>query len=126
QVDVGSQGDSAYLSGFFEPETNPDISYRWSGGSSTFTLPGVGRHVPLEVTLCLGGRPPGSPPAKSTLIIDGVPVTAFEPSGYPCSPYAAQVAAGVNKGDNLTITLTNTTFSPAGDPRKLGVVVDWI
>src|SRR6476620_2881249 len=62
-VDVADEGDAAFLSSFYAQERNTDpahpFDYRWTRDVSTFKLPGVGRNVPLVLTLYLAGRPEG-------------------------------------------------------------------
>ncbi|MEO8287420.1 MAG: hypothetical protein ABI670_13425 [Chloroflexota bacterium] len=129
-VNVGEQGDSAYLQSFYAQERNTDpanpYDYRWTRDVSVFRLPGVGRNVPLEITLYMAGRPQGAPPADLTIIADGTNVTTVQPSGYPPQPVTVAIPASANCDDDLIITLTSTPFSPPGERRQLGVVVDKI
>lgn len=129
-LDVGAQGDQAYLSNLFAPEPSQDSAhpfyYRWTRDVSKVTLPGVGRGVPLALTLYLAGRPAGAPPADFTVIVGGAQLAMLQPEGYPPNPYTVQIPASANRADNLVITLTSKTFSPGGERRQLGVVVDRI
>jgi hypothetical protein len=125
-VDVGAQQDGAFLTDFYAQEHNPDpahpFDYRWTRDASTFRLPGVGRNVPLELTLYLAGRPQGSPVPDFTVIADGTTITTLEPAGYPPQPYSVTIPAAANRDDDLTVLLTSKTFSPQGERRQLGVV----
>src|SRR5438874_8144581 len=129
-VDVGAQGDAAYLSNFYAQERNSDpahpFDYRWTHDISTFRLPGVGRNVPIELTLYVAGRPEGSPPADFTVIADGEQIGTFQPSGYPPQPHTISIPASANHDDDLVVTLTSKPFSPQGERRQLGVLVDRI
>ncbi len=121
---------SAFLTDFYTPERSSDpahsFDYRWTRDISTFILPGVGRNVPLELTFYLTGRPQGSPPPDFTVIADGTTVATLEPSGYPPQPYRVTVPASANRDDDLTLLLTSKAFSPPGERRLLGVLVDRI
>jgi hypothetical protein len=129
-VDVGAQGDAAFLSNFYAQEQNTDpahpFDYRWTRDVSTFRLPGVGRNVPLELVLYLAGRPGGSPPADFTVIANGARLTTFQPAGYPPQANVIDIPASANQEDDLTIILTSVPFSPQGERRQLGVVIDRI
>jgi hypothetical protein len=125
-VDVGKREDAPYLVHFLQPERNADFDYRWSGDRSWLEAPGVGRDQPLLLTARLAGnRPSGSVPAVLTVTVSGQPLAVFSTS-VAASVYTVAIPARLNNNDNLIIYFDSTYFTPPGDPRKLGVAVDWL
>ncbi len=129
-VDIGAQGDEAFLTNFYSPENNPDkahpYNYRWSRDISFFTVPGVGRNVALDLSMSMAGRPSDAPPAVITVTVNGRQLGALRPTGYPPNTARLQIPASFNNKDNLTVGLQSNAFSPKGDNRSLGVVIDTI
>lgn len=120
-VDLGGKGDDAYVSGFHAKERNPQLDYRWSGPVSTVTFPGIGNQ-PVEVTLTtVGFRTEGEPP-RISIEARGM---RFEMAtqNAPGSETFFLERGNPFEGD-LELTISSPTFSPAGDPRGLGVIVD--
>ncbi|MBF6612996.1 MAG: hypothetical protein IVW55_07685 [Chloroflexi bacterium] len=129
-VDIGAQGDEAFLTNFYSPENNPDkahpYNYRWSRDLSFYTVPGVGRNVALDLSISMAGRPGDAPPAVITVTVNGRQLGVLRPTGYPPNPSHLQIPAAFNNKDNLVVGLQSNPFSPRGDNRSLGVVVDSI
>jgi hypothetical protein len=129
-IDVGAQGDRSYLSNFYAQERSTDpanpFDYRWAQPVAFVTIPGVGRNVPLTVTLHVVGRPEGAPPTNLTVRAGAETVADFEPEGYPPRPYTVTVPPAANTADDLVLTLQSDAYSPPGERRELGVLVDSI
>jgi hypothetical protein len=129
-LDVGSQGDQPYLINFDAHESSSDnehpFTYRWTHDLSYLTVPGVGRGVPLSLTMQLAGRSADAPPAVLTVTVNSQQVAVLHPAGYPPNPYEVAIPAEANNQDDLQVALESNVFSPPGDSRKLGVVVDSI
>ncbi|MDQ6693529.1 MAG: hypothetical protein M3014_03795 [Chloroflexota bacterium] len=129
-IDVGAQGDEPYLKHFYEPQSATDAkgaktSYRWSGYTSDFILPGSAPGIPYSVTLSLAGHPPPAPPAVVTVTVGAMQVGVLQPANDRFSLYSVAIPAESNSGDNLIIDLASNAFSPGGgDTRELGVAVD--
>ncbi len=125
-VDVGSVEDKPYLVHFQRPEQNSSFDYRWSGDRSWLQAPGVGRGLPLLLTMRISGfRPSGVVPATLTVTVSGQPLKVFNPDPA-VGVYTVSIPAALNNADDLAVYFDSTTFTPVGDNRKLGTVFDWI
>ncbi len=125
-IDVGTNNDRYYLSGFNDGEINGKLSFRWSQDVSLMVVPGVGRSQRLELTLGLiGSRPAAQPAAVLTVTADSTVVAILTPKPGP-QTYTVTIPASVNLDDNLTIYFAANAFSPAHDRRVLGVVFDTV
>ena len=120
-VDLGAALDNAYVTGFNDKERNDTLNYRWSAGSSTVSFPGIGNQpVVLDVT-AVGYRPAGPPPVVQ-LEARG---QKFELQAHPDKHTDSYLVERGNALDgDITVVITSPTFSPSGDPRRLGVIVD--
>ncbi len=123
-IDVGTDEDRFYLSGFNDGEVNGKLSFRWSQDVSLMVVPGVGRNQKLDLTLGLiGSRPAGQAPAVLTVTADSTIVAVLHPPPGP-QTYTVTIPASVNTADDLTIYFAANAFSPPHDRRVLGVVFD--
>ena len=123
-IDVGTDEDRFYLSGFNDGEVNGKLSFRWSQDVSLMVVPGVGRNQNLDLTLGLvGSRPAGQPAAVLTVTADSTIVAVLTPPPGP-QTYTVTIPASVNSADDLTIYFAANAFSPPHDRRVLGVVFD--
>ncbi len=111
-LNVGGGYDGPFVEGFFAPEANPQVIYRWSHPRAWVRAPG--RAGPWLVVLdAVAYRPDGVPPDLAFLL-DGrrLPV--------PASPgrarYAFLLPGPVQLGWEVA------PFTPSGDPRELGLL----
>ncbi len=122
-VDVGGLTDDAYVTGFHAKEQTPELTYRWSKGLLTIALPGVGNQ-PVNLSIRVTGyRPDGAPP-KLTLESRGQ-TFEMQTAAVPQS-YTFFVDRGDQWDGDFQLSISSPTFSPPGDARELGVLVDSI
>jgi hypothetical protein len=120
-IDVGGLTDDAYLFEFHSKERNPELSYRWSRSVSTLLLPGIGNQPMMISITTIGFRHEGDSPMLS-LEARGqtFPVAT---SGEPRTD-TIFVERGNPWDADLRLVLSSPIFSPPGDVRELGVIVD--
>jgi hypothetical protein len=126
RIDVGSSYAQLYLRGFFPVEKNADFNYAFTSDQAELRLPGLGRGV-HQLDLHLSGwRPDAQEPAKLT-VYDGSRLlgvfTLADQTQFLPKTYTLLVPS--ESGD-VTLRLLNSTFTPNGDRRQLGIVVDWV
>lgn len=122
--------DNAY--GLYDAETVADgTTYRWTGQHSTWTYPylaNLGRHVDIDLRLASWVNP--SAPAHVTVALNGKQSATFDVTPnfklYSLSLDTAQTPNPYLDPAYVQVDLTSTTFTPPGDPRRLGVAVDWV
>jgi hypothetical protein len=120
-VDIGGLTDDAYVSGFHAKEHNDQLSYRWTTGRAEIFMPGLGnQRLELELTMA-GFRTQGSPPTVTVQTRAGVVQVHTSPD---LRSYTFFVDRGDRWNGDLQVVISSSTFSPAGDPRPLGVLVD--
>lgn len=122
-VDVGGTTDDAYVSGFHAKEHNAELNYRWTTGRAVVTLPGVGnQRVRLSLTM-IGFRPAGQgdPPTVTVETRAGTFQVQTTPQLHT---YTFFVDRGDRWQGDFRAVISSPTFSPPGDPRPLGVLVD--
>ena len=120
-LDVGGKVDDAYVSGFHAKERNADLDYRWSGSNSSVRFPGVGNQPLILSITTIGHRPEGDPPLL-TVRARGQKFT-HQTTGEPRSESFPIERGDPFEGD-VEVEFSTTTFTPAGDARRLGVIVD--
>jgi hypothetical protein len=132
EVDVGATGDEAYLSGFHDPESAGDISYRWSSDSSFVRLPGIAARAPTMLRLRLNGsRPIGVDAPRVTVLANGHDLCSFSAS-QDFESYEVPVNGQIlGLSGDLEIEVRADSFVPAeraggSDLRRLGVMVDYV
>lgn len=130
-IDVGGGLDLGLVDGFYAPEREGEITYRWSGATARLRFPGVGYGRQQVLRLHLRGwRPAGEPPAEVRLLVRGVEVGRFT-LGADWQVVAAQLPISVGEKEQVEVTLETAAFL-AGPPdllqtgrlRMLGVMVD--
>jgi hypothetical protein len=125
-VDVGAR-DARFAQGFHEPERFGETLFRWTTADSSLTLPRPPGGTNILTLRLLNGYPEGQPDPHITLRLDGRTLGDFDVtrglSGVRHYQLLAPVGAGLSWGPQLQIQ--STTYTPPGDPRLLGAVVDW-
>src|SRR3954467_13892899 len=136
-LDVGTLGDSPFLSGFHADEADVGYRYRWTTGHAEVRLDGAGSGLLSGVSvLAQGPQLSGSAPATMTVSLNGRPL---QPEGDLTAPYQVTLtgelrpytfAFGTDSPDGqpppvlqYTISIDSSTFQPPGDARRLGVKV---
>lgn len=131
RVDVGGIHDAPYLSDFHEAEPDrqkepfPKEDLRWTRERSAVHLLGIGRQtVGLHLRL-QAYRPAGTDAPQFSLWAGGTQLlrTAVGPEWHV---YEVLIPARLFATGSLHLELRNDVFEPTGDPRALGVAVDWI
>jgi len=92
-------------------------TYRWTGGESTISLPGIGRGD-WSVTLFASLRHPDNRPLDAVVSANGVSIARL-PDGGPRQLSFLVPAALVPDGD-LTLTINSNIYR---DPRELGILL---
>ncbi|HEX2911294.1 MAG TPA: hypothetical protein VH186_10830 [Chloroflexia bacterium] len=133
KIDVGDRLDRPYVSNFntrepAEKDRTPQkwdgTSFRWTTAESYIDLPGIGSQ-PLTVTIRL--NPSENPNPSLAVMVNDNPVPnlpAMTPKTW--NEISFPVQAGWFRDGNLHLKLKSSVFSPKGDPRELGLAVDWI
>jgi len=131
-IDVGAQGDAAFLNDFHDRESADGLSYRWSSDSSSIVFPGIGGYAPALLQLRLNGdRPPELPQPTVTIRANGREVASF-PITAEFETYELAIGRdAVGTSGTLLVELRSETFVPheftgTGDQRLLGVLVDQV
>ncbi len=126
-IALGEPADRAATVGFNAAErTQAGVPYRWTDDRSTLIFRGAGLAFPINrpqlLTLTLAAsRPAGVAPPQVTIaatdrsIAQRTVTTEERP--------AIDLGVPVNQAIDSQITITSSTFSPAGDKRVLGVAV---
>jgi hypothetical protein len=132
ELDLGTKGDGAYISGFYDPEYVDDVSYRWSSDRSFVRFRGFAARAPAMLQLRLNGsRPSDMDPPQVTVLFDGKDwcsfrvAEAFETYEIPVNGQT------LGYSGDLDVEIRSDSFVPAdsvggNDLRQLGVMVDYI
>lgn len=124
RVDVGVWGDHTVLGGVHAIEEGGQETYRWTTGAVRLELPNLGSRFAILRLRMHGWRPDGTPPPMVDLALQGrfwgsIPTAK--------TMRTVHVLAPVGSSDqSLVADLRSPTYEPAGDPRRLGVAIDWI
>lgn len=121
-----------HVYGLYDIETAAaGTTYRWSGSHVTWTYPylaGMGRHVDVSLRLASWVNP--AVPARVIVALNGKQAAIFDVTTdfktYQATLDTAQTPNPYLDPAYVQVDLTSTTFTPPGDPRKLGVAVDWV
>lgn len=131
---LGRSIESAFVKGFYEAETDPAMSFRWTTANSSVTLPAVVQNQAYQVDLRLaaGPRPSGAPLPAVTLFANGVQVRTLAPKPELRS-YIVKIAPQIIASSaDLTLQIAVPPFIPSktitgsSDDRSLGVMVERI
>lgn len=120
-LNVGDSYARPYISGFYDPERGAGLDYAFTSAHAVLRLEGIGRG-PALLEVRMGGGPDG---VVQTLAAGGVPLLEV-PAGGELATYALLVPAVAGRGGSLELTWEGDTASPAGDPRRLGLAVDYV
>ncbi len=133
-VDVGGSYDSPYLRGFYEREPDrrvdpsPPVNFRWTSGSASVRLLGVGRQDGVVRLGMQAYRPEGKAQPVVSFSVRGQELftTTVSPatSADRFPVYEFPIPADLLSGGDLRLSIRTQTFQPAGDPRELGITVD--
>jgi hypothetical protein len=125
-VDIGA-GDARFAHGFHEPERFGETLFRWTTGRSELDLPAPPAGAAVLTLRLLNGYPEGQPAPRLTLSADGRALGSFDvPRGTDgIRRYMLLQPVSERLTWPTHVVLESTTYSPAGDPRPLGVVLDW-
>ncbi|MCL5256409.1 MAG: glycosyltransferase family 39 protein [Chloroflexi bacterium] len=125
-IDIGGIGDQAYVQGFNGDERVAEYSYRWTTGDSIVNLPGVADGAARLVSVRLSGwRPVGKKPPVVRIFEDGQQVASFQSSGT-MQTYSFSIPGRSTPTGDIELRIESASFTPAGDARSLGVMVDSI
>ncbi|MFL5733614.1 MAG: hypothetical protein ACJ78Q_10475 [Chloroflexia bacterium] len=121
-IDVGGLHDDAFVFGFNAKERNASLDYRWSGPKSSIRLPGIGNEPVLVTITTVGNRPPGEPPPAIVIEARRRSYTVQTTTGPHSDSFNFE--RGDPTDGSFELSITSPVFSPPGDPRRLGVIVD--
>jgi arabinofuranosyltransferase len=132
-VDVGFLDPLEPGYGFYDSETAPGgATYRWTGAHATLTFPyaaNLGRYGHVSMRLA-ANRAPGQAPADVKISLNGRPEAHFTVASefrtYTVSFDARKIPNPYLDPSHVQIDIESSTVRYQGDPRQLGVAVDWI
>lgn len=125
-LDVGGH-DARFLTGFHDVELFSGQTARWMMGHASIALPRppLNRGMVLILRL-MSGRPADQPDGRVTIAAYGRQLIGFDVqrdvSGVRL--YRLLVPPSEHFAWSVQFDFTNSTFSPAHDPRELGTVVE--
>lgn len=125
RADVGRDDDFLFLrDGFHDPEMLGNVEFRWTTAEARIALPAVSGQAAWTATLHLaGGRPSGVPNPIVEVFIDGR--LAMRTEVNPAfADYTFTFKRDPLPPTDATMVIKATTFTPQGDPRDLGVMID--
>ncbi|MGQ9550670.1 MAG: hypothetical protein ACUVWS_18810 [Roseiflexus sp.] len=122
RLDIGTTYARSYLEGFHDLERNQRFSYSFTKEQASISFPGIGSGWTMLLFRADGYRPAGASPADLVIATQGI-----QPIHLRLRSDTAHYYLLLPPGDDdLNMHLTGSTFSPADDPRRLGVAIDWI
>lgn len=124
RVEVGAWGDHTYLSGVNGIERSSTEDYRWTTGDARLALPDLSGRYRLLVLRAHGWRPEGLPS----------PVVSVEVSGRSHGTFGTTPGLRLYRvllpeettGPTQQLGLRSDIYRPPGDPRSIGVALDWV
>ncbi|MGI8689130.1 MAG: hypothetical protein ACR2M3_11180, partial [Thermomicrobiales bacterium] len=118
--------DTALIQGFNAPErqsvADGGVRYRWTRGRGEITFPGIGRGA-VAVDMLLSGSI--NPNPQTRVLANGTEITTLHPTP-DFRPYRVEVPTALMAHGTLELTLVSTPFTPRGDRRVLGIVVQQV
>ena len=111
-----------FISGFYGPERHDRETFAWTAGEAALVLDGVDRRVPWHCVVRLrSGRPDPSEAPMVELRLDGARAM-LRPATASYQDFTVPVPAASTR--RIALTITAPVFTPASDPRPLGVQVE--
>ena len=130
-LDMTATDDDRYLvQGFYAPEVTAGVTHRWTDGDAQIAWPGLGRGVPLRLSINLQEmRPPSLSVNPVTITLNARELARFTP-GPDLAAYNFDLPVdAIDARGDIVIGLQSNTFRPSeamgsADQRRLGVFVD--
>lgn len=122
-LDVGRQPpDLVYLEGVHDVERGGERTFRWTQGETRLRVPGLGQTCyRLDLT---AAAPRLGEPAPHLRIEAGGNMLLDVTVGPDFARYSVLLPPAALPAGNLDLVLRSDTFTPTGDPRQLGVVLE--
>jgi len=126
QISFAGDPPREVLTGFYGSERAPDgLTYAWTRPAFGLTINGLNRAVPTAVVIRYrAARPDGSLP-EVTITVDGV-VTRRERLDADFVERRIELPPRAGDTPSHVMFSVAPAYVPAGDPRQLGALVDWI
>lgn len=134
--DIGQSGDTRFVDGFFLPERESGVTFRWSGPKARLLLHGAGvKSFTLDMRIFSASSTAAEDSQHLRLVPDtrqdnqavadfALPATGTWRIYRVLIPAHAVVDAG---GNTIPLKFQHATYRPGrNDGRDLGVPVDWI
>jgi hypothetical protein len=126
QVVFGDDAPPQLFSGLYGAERAPDgLTYAWSRPNFGLTVPGLDRNHPWIVTVRYRAARPDESTPTVTIALDGV-VVAREVLAHDFVERRLELPARAGSLPTQVAFTVDPPYVPAGDPRALGALVDWI
>lgn len=122
RVEIGAFGDTAFLTGVHAAERNPSENFRWSTARAVLRVPRLWGGPQLLRLRLHGFRPAGTPAPRVQVLADGRPIALLQTSAG-LREYALALPAA--SGADTLVVLECEAVALPGDPRELGVALDW-
>jgi hypothetical protein len=122
-VDVADMAYHPYISGFNAVEVRPGDPldrYRWSTGSPTIFIPGMGNQPVVISVTTIGARPLGTPPA---IEIEARGQRFIMQTTAEQRTESFVLARGDPLDGDMRLRMSVPAFTPEGDPRELGAII---
>jgi toxin CptA len=123
-VDVGTWGDHVYLTGTHAIEVSPGEDFRWTTAHAELTLPNLGDQYRLLRLRAYAWRPNGQPPPAVDIDVAGQPWGRIQPTPELRIYHVLLPREPANP--LIRVGLTTNAQAQPGDPRELGVALDWV
>ncbi len=121
-IDIGTTYARPYLSGFHDLERNAQFTFSFTKGDALITFPGIGSSWTVVTFRANGFRPEGSPPPQLSVATSEMAPVEIKLRSVPARYYLLTPPSD----DHLRVQFMSDTFRAPGDPRPLGVAIDWI
>ena len=127
RVGIGDTAhDTALIQGFNAPErqsvADGGARYRWMRGRGQIIFPGIGRGA-VAVDMLLSGSI--NPNPETHVLANGTEIATLRPTP-DFRPYRVEAPASLMTHGTLELTFVSNPFTPRGDRRVLGIVVQQV